>query len=304
MEWKDLYDRKSKPRIAEIKAFMSPDVFEAFERFNKTLLDKYNLGYVLPRYRKKKGWYYSYGRSGYILIKEVAFNKDYFAIEDVCIHNTNDLSKAINIVDTMFHDGFLIRYAEFCEARRKRVNEKKVQKANPVGLEYKRNCKWCPKVSRSDIIRLYDSDAKGMLDHDLLEDVGLTIYLRCKKSKEIYDLMEKGKIKCMACDQILSGEGELSCKCGRKYTYHAYRKSYRENNMPRGAASPIFDKFVKDWELAVSPQVKMRLIDNLIHEFHMAEISGNQGRPVGVNLIQGTKSQIVKLICDLASGNI
>lgn len=304
MKWSELYDRNSKPRIAEIKDFMSPDTFKAFESFNKVLLDNYNLGYVLPRYTKKNGWFYSYGRSGYILIKKVTFDRDFFTVEDVRIHNINDLTKAINLVDTMFHDGFLMRYEDFCETRRERISNKKAEKANSTELEYKKNCKWCPKVSRSDIKRLYNSDAKGMLDQDLLEEIGLTIYVRCKTSKEIYDLMEQGKIKCMTCGEILSGEGELLCKCGLKYTYHAYRKSYRENNMPRGAASPIFDNFVKDWNIVKVPQDKMRLIDNLIHEFHVAEISGNQGRPVGINLIQGTKAQIVKLICDLASDNI
>ncbi|WP_157950072.1 hypothetical protein [Vallitalea okinawensis] len=304
MEWSELYNRKSKPRIAEIKAYMSPDAFEAFERFNEKLLNDYNLGYVLPRYNKQKGWFYSYGRSGYILIKEVTFNSDYFSVEDIHIHNVDNLSKAIDLVDTKFHDGFLVRYAEFCEARRKRMKENRLQKSKSTELKYKRNCKWCPKVSRSDIKRLYNSDTKGMLDQELLEEVGLAIYVRCKTSKEIFDLMEQGKIKCLACGEILSGEGELTCKCGLKYTYHAYRKSYRENNMPSGAATPIFNKFVKNWDIARSSQVKMLLIDNLIHEFHVSEISGTRGRPVGVNLIQGTKSQIVKLLCDLASGNV
>lgn len=70
--------------------------------------------------------------------------------------------------------------------------------------------------------------------------------------------------------------------------------------MPRGAASPIFDQFVSDWDKARDSYQKMLLIDQLIHQFHMAEISGNKGRPVSVNLIQGTKPQIVKLICELA----
>jgi hypothetical protein len=48
--------------------------------------------------------------------------------------------------------------------------------------------------------------------------------------------------------------------------------------------------------------IVMRLIDGLIHAFHIAAISGKRGRPVGVNLIQGTKTQIIELIEEL-SGN-
>ena len=73
--------------------------------------------------------------------------------------------------------------------------------------------------------------------------------------------------------------------------------------MPFGAAQEIFSKFVNDWEHAKGYSKKMRLIDNLIHEFHMNLNSGVKGRFVGVNLIEGTKTQIADLILDLAYGD-
>lgn len=302
IEWKELYDRSHRPGIAEIKEFMEPVAFEAFLKFNQTLSEQYNLGYVRPCYTREEGWTYSYGRSGFLLVKTVTFHKTYFTVEGVEVHNIQELSAAVRLVDELFHDGFLLRYAQFCEERTRRLKQKMLEKPAEDESEYKRNCKWCKKVSRNDLLKLYKSDAMGMLDEELLEDIGLTLYDRCKTSREIYDLMEIGKIKCMECGEILSGPGVLSCKCGRVYTYHAYRKSYREDNMPRGAASAVFDRFVTDWERAGSPQEKMRQIDNLVHEFHMAEISGTRGRPVGINLIQGTKKQIVELLCELARG--
>lgn len=43
---------------------------------------------------------------------------------------------------------------------------------------------WTPRVSREKIKRLYISDSRGMLDEDLLDEIGYTIYLRCLEGKE------------------------------------------------------------------------------------------------------------------------
>ena len=302
MEWALLYGKSSKPRIKEIEEFMNPIAFEAFQDFNTILSKKYGLGYVLPKYSKEYGWIYTYGRSGYILIKKVIFHKTHFMVEDISIYNTEELPKAISKVDEMFHDGFLTRFAAFEEARTER-RKKKAQNKKELSdqeLMYKKNCRWPSKVSRNDLKRLYLSNAKMMTDEELINDIGCTIYARCKEAKEIYELMEAWKIKCRVCGNILSGPEVLRCTCGREYTYHSYRKSYREDNMPRGAASPLFDKFVLDWERANTVEDKMQLIDYIIHEFHVAIISGNRGRPTGLNLIQGSKKQIVELIEELA----
>lgn len=300
MEWTQLYGSRDKPRLAEIREYMEPQAFALFEAFNRALAERYNLAYVRPRYTKNMGWVYDYGRSGYILVRGLCFFKNGFAVEGTRVSVSSDLPDAIAKVDGLFHDGFLLRYADYCQERIRRTKERKAaRQAEPEG-EYKRSCKWCPKVSRTDLTRLYRSHAEGILDEALLEDIGITLYIRCKTAKEIYDLMEKKRIKCMHCGEILAGAGVLSCSCGKQYTYHAYRKSFREDNMPRGAASPVFDRFVADWEKASSVKRKMELVDGLIHAFHVAEISGSRGRPVGVNLIQGTKPQIIKLLCALA----
>ena len=80
-------------------------------------------------------------------------------------------------------------------------------------------------------------------------------------------------------------------------------KAFRTNNMPHGAASAIFSAFVNDWPKAKNYSDKMRLIDNLIHEFHINLSSGVKGRFVGINLIEGNKKQIEELILGLAYGD-
>lgn len=40
----------------------------------------------------------------------------------------------------------------------------------------------------------------------------------------------------------------------------------------------------------------MRLVDSLLHAFHIAVISGTRGRLIGVKLIQGNKMHITELL--------
>ncbi len=47
----------------------------------------------------------------------------------------------------------------------------------------------------------------------------------------------------------------------------------------------------------------MRLVDGLIHEFHINLNSGVKGRFVSINLIEGSKKQIGELIIGLAYGS-
>ena len=287
--------------MEQIRGFMNQDAFEAFLEFNRMLQEDFNLGYVRPRYTKTWGWVYDYGRSGYILVKDVLFHESYITVLDHKIYHKNEVASIMYRIDQMFHDGFLVRLAAFDDARTERRQQKRLEKGDLTDeAVYKRNCRWPSKVSRSDLKRLYYNDSMMLLEEDLLDEVGLTISVRCQIAKRIYDLMEKGKIECTICGEILSGKSLITCACGLEYTYHSYRKAFRENNMPRGAASDKFDQFVADWEQVKTPQEKMRLIDNMIHEFHIAVISGNKGRPVGVNLIQGSKKQIVELIEELA----
>jgi hypothetical protein len=295
-----LSDKRIKPGMEQLRTYMDRTAFEAFEQFNQILLNKYNLGYVVPRFTKTQGWVYAYGRSGCICISKVAFMKSFFVVDEIVVSELKDLPEALRYVDEVFRGGFLIKFAQFDDKRTARRRQKEKVNALVDETQYKKNCRWPDKVSRNDLRRLYQSNAAGRTDTELLEEIGATIAVRCMQAKHIYDLMEQGKILCTSCGEILSGRGVLTCGCGLNYTYHAYRKAFREDNMPRGAASRTFDLFVADWENTRTMESKMRLIDNLIHAFHIAAISGKQGRPVGVNLISGTKTQVIALIEELS----
>jgi hypothetical protein len=55
--------------------------------------------------------------------------------------------------------------------------------------------------------------------------------------------------------------------------------------------------------LAKTPQVKMILIDRIIHECHKSIKEGEYTRPVAVNLIAGTMIETIRLLDELAYGS-
>ena len=58
---------------------------------------------------------------------------------------------------------------------------------------------WARKVSRRDIRRLYDSDAQGLLDEDLLDKVMYTIHARVCDMFEVMEAQKLGRVKCRHC---------------------------------------------------------------------------------------------------------
>ena len=300
MDWKEQYTKAHKPKLAEVNDYLTQDSKTLFAKFNTILKSTYGLGYVVVAYSDTSGWKYKYGHSGLILVNNVCFHHGVFSVEGIDVVSQSTLDEAISKVDQMYHDGFMERFTSFSQKRA----EKKKQKAKtlpPTGKNMNQ-FRWPAMVSRQDLIKLYNNDAKGILDEALLNEIGFTMYARCKEARDIYELMETWKVKCLHCGNVLDYADIITCACGQQYTCREYRRSYRANNMPRGEASGIFDKFISDWEKAQDSAVKMRLIDNLVHEFHISSIAGTQNRPVGVNLIQGTKEQVTALIESLAYG--
>ena len=303
MNWKDKYTKTQRPRLAEINEYLFAEVSGLFTEFNRIVEERYGLGYAVTVYSDTHGWKYKYGHSGLILVNNVCFHDGIFSVEGIQVNDENTLNEAIYKVDQLYNDGFMERFMEFAKKRSDRTKQKMQGKTKPQKEENLNNCRWPAMVSRQKLKNLYKSDVKMMLDEELLDDIGLTIYTRCMEAKEIYALMSNGKVKCMHCGKVLDYAKLMECPCGQRYTYHEYRRSYRTNNMPRGEASDIFDKFITDWEKAKGSRIKMLLIDNLIHEFHISSITGTPNRPVGINLIQGSKEQVTELIEQLAYGS-
>ena len=60
------------------------------------------------------------------------------------------------------------------------------------------------------------------------------------------------------------------------------------------------EKFISEWNNSLGdPKAQMRAIDYLLHRFHW-EMTENPTRPVAVNFIDGTMSNVMQLILELA----
>jgi len=58
--------------------------------------------------------------------------------------------------------------------------------------------KWAPRVSKSKIRKLYQSEAVGLLDEVLLDEVGISFYLRCQSVLTV-GRAQRGEVECPRC---------------------------------------------------------------------------------------------------------
>ena len=327
MEWKDKYPRKNRPSYNDLLDFLQPHIRDLFLAFDQEMRERFNVNNKYHRYSNTAGWVYGYGRSYNCELLAVTVHSDYFDVLKITVKDKFSLQLAIAEAKKAYDKGFEERYATICTKRRedqiarakKRTQREKLQmeelSAN-VDPDKFNKFKWCKKVSRNDLYRLCVGEAKSMLDELLLEEIGLTIYTRCIQAKEARAHMDKGEIICHHCGAVLqagrvspsgavliSQAGVINCECGYSYTYREYRRSCNAVNMPGGRATPIFENFIQKWPNCKSTKDKMMLIDWLIHECHVTLMSGERGRSVCINLIEGSLKQISELIDKLAYGN-
>ena len=168
---------------------------------------------------------------------------------------------------------------------------------------------WAGKVSRRDIQRLYDSDTRGLLDEDLLNQVLVAIFVRVNDMFEVQEAQKRGRVRCRSCKTYLSQpfvmggpnkNNPLVCtQCGWETTCGEFYASYTGKDMLPGSRTELFHEFLERFPAAQSPQEKMLLIDWLIHAFHVQ--SGVSSRLVAMNVIQGSRDQLIELLTKLAA---
>lgn len=318
MDWKTVMPNSTKPVLDDIIAYLGPEVGPLFAGFTRAVHDRFSVG-AGRAWSPTHGWTYSFGYSGFTFFSGVTFQEGAFCALGVKVTDAQSLQKAMEAVEAAHADGYVERLKAFQAQRSERTKQKRLERlaAQPKKEAPTDICTWPAKLTRKQLMALYDSDAKGMRDMATVDDIGYTLYTHCKEAKEIWDVMERGAIRCRGCGRELNMaaildagnkpymewcETPVACECGKLYTYRGYRQNYRRNNMPRGEASALFDRFIADWEKAANAgyETKMRLVDNLIHEAHVSSLNGTVNRGVGINLISGTKEQILDLLEALA----
>lgn len=309
--FKEQFPKKYRPEITDLKAFWDDDIYVIFRDFSDYIAQKYDLRFGIPLWNREYGWTYRIGKSSVFLIKGIRIKQNGFVVDGITINDRDTYSLLLKHVEKVYQQNkeeFRQKIAEKnkrqSERNKARIAREKKEfdliRPRIVSEQYNK-FEWPAKLDIYKLNKLYLLDAKGLHDETLADEIGLTLYLRCKYGKEDMDRMERNAIRCHGCNKELSGESDFrQCSCGRQYSYKEYRRSFRRNNMPTGAAAKTFIAFMQDWTTAKNYEEKIILIDTLLHEFHVSMISGTTHRPVAMNFIDGSRSRVDEIINNLA----
>jgi len=175
--------------------------------------------------------------------------------------------------------------------------------------------RWSPRLPKHKLRRLYEQDALGICDEELLDEVGWCLYVRCRDILAIQRALKDSEVRCPRCDarqvatyvpRVTKDVDEvLRCPlCAWELTWGEFWQSFRHRQLHPGGAVPAFQRFVGDWEHARSPQAKMLAIDRVVHAFHYS-LQDQPDRPcraAAVNVIAGKLKDVVEFLDSLAYG--
>ena len=161
--------------------------------------------------------------------------------------------------------------------------------------------RWGAPVQRGLIRRLYETDARGIVDEELIDEVGFALLSRCEAIHRVTHRL------CPHCGGQMESrrrrEERLTCAgCGWRITWRRYKASYKGKRIHGGRAFPAFERFLEAFPAARAAREKMILIDALIHAVHQS--AGDVWTvPAACNLIAGSKRDVVWLLDALAYGD-
>jgi hypothetical protein len=164
--------------------------------------------------------------------------------------------------------------------------------------------RWAPRLRPDRIRRLYETDARGIVDEELIDEVAYALYSRCDSILTVTESIW-GKTKCPRCAFMIAPaeEDQLRCpQCAWLASRAEYHQTWEHQQLNGTNAKDVFEAFVRQFPRARTPQAKMLLIDKLLHECHRDVRRGTTGRPVAKNLIEGSSRTIRELLDGLAYG--
>lgn len=159
---------------------------------------------------------------------------------------------------------------------------------------------WAPRIAQEDIRHLYELDAAGIYDEELLDKIGWGLKARCESFLSANQAVA-GKVICPACNAEIphhstSKKDLLTCPaCQWSATWGDYFATIQHKQL--SGAEPVlvfFRDFVERFPQVKTPQEKMFCIDRLLHGFHY--YGKTPTRPVAINLIEGRLSEVMDFL--------
>ena len=160
---------------------------------------------------------------------------------------------------------------------------------------------WAGRVPRWKIKQLYQLDAQGLVDEELLDEVSYGILARCHSIIRATDA-HSGRVHCPRCNSIIGHQWDraqrLVCpRCGWHTTWGEYFETYQGKHLHGGSAMDIWPEYIRRFESARTPASRMILIDWVLHQLHISS------RAVAISLIGGRPNQVMALMDELAYGS-
>src|SRR5579872_244350 len=174
--------------------------------------------------------------------------------------------------------------------------------------EHDSTVRWAPRVNPVKVRKLYSRDALGLVDEELIDEVGFVLYARCESILVVTEAAA-GRVRCPRCGAIIPHQGDapdemLHCaSCGWEMSWGAYHRTWQHQELYGGGAIDAVERFVAAWKRASTAREKMLAVDMVIHSWHWEARQDHQlGRPVGVNLIEGSRKQVLAFLDELSGG--
>jgi hypothetical protein len=156
--------------------------------------------------------------------------------------------------------------------------------------------------------RLYESDARGIQDIELCDEVGTILFMRCRT----YLMVRRGEVECPACHTVFRVSGledwrdtsQSHCPnegCTWSTTRAAYRQSIHNHYASPGRALDAYQSFFERYPHARTYRQKILLIDQLIHQFHIDERTGGAVKSIASRLFEGNKKAVIRFLDELSA---
>jgi hypothetical protein len=157
------------------------------------------------------------------------------------------------------------------------------------------------------IRRLYETEARGLLDEALLDEVACALYARCLSIRRA-TAAHNGRVECPGCATGIphswDQQERMVCpQCGWTMTWGSYRATYHGQKMLGGGAMCAFETYMADFDHARSSRDMLIAIDRLIHAFHVDIKRERPTVPAARNVIDANIGQCLALLDGLAYGD-
>jgi hypothetical protein len=173
-----------------------------------------------------------------------------------------------------------------------------------VGLVDERRIRWAPMPPAHKLVALYEANAQGLDDGELLDDVGWRLWER------LVDVLRvtSGRVRCPARStefqvRTPNREPDEAVPCPGddwQITPRQWHAGWRHRGL--NGRCEEFERYAATWAKARTARDRMLLIDVVVHALHVASHHDIPGNFAARNFLEGSRPKIVALLHALDHG--